>query len=144
MPNKRRNNCEFVGNLVRDVEMRYTQGGTALAKFTLAVSNDYKKDDEWVKQPASFLDFVAWGEKAESLAAFTKGQALNVESQAQLDSWEDKETGAKRSKVMFKVWDYEVVERTPKEEAVAEKPKSNRGRPKKVQAVVEDDEDIPF
>jgi single stranded DNA-binding protein len=141
---RKRNNCEFTGNLTRDPETRNTANGNTVTKFSLAISNDYKKDEEWVKMPASFLDFVLWGDKAATFAEeVTKGQSVNVETQATVESWDDKTTGAKRSKVVFKVWDYEVIERAPRNE---ESPpaKKGPGRPKKVAKPVEDEDDDVF
>lgn len=57
------NSCTFVGNLVKDPDMRYTPSGTAKTTFTIAVNRDYKKDDG--SRDCDFIPCVTWGKLAE-------------------------------------------------------------------------------
>jgi len=79
----------FRGRLTKDIELRYTQAGTAVANFTLAVNRRFKQEG----QPnADFLNFVAWGGTAEFLAKyFEKGSQLATISRVQTRNWEDDE-----------------------------------------------------
>src|SRR5262245_130769 len=94
------NKVLLIGNLTRDVETRYTQGGTAIAKVGLAVNRKYKDQSGELKEETCFVDLTAWGKQAETLAKFVgKGSPLFVEGRLQYSAWEDKEGGGKRSKL---------------------------------------------
>lgn len=96
------NKCFFMGNMTRDAELKYTNGGTAICKFSLAVNEKYKQGDEW-KEKAHFFNFVLWGRRGEALAKYlTKGTKLVIEAKAEQSSWEDKE-GNRKSRVEFRV-----------------------------------------
>ena len=97
MPNT--NTTTVVGNLVRDVELKFTTTGTAIASFGLAVNRSWKnKQDEWVEQ-TSFFDITAFGEMGENVAAsLTKGARVIVSGRLEQQSWENQE-GEKRSKI---------------------------------------------
>jgi single-strand DNA-binding protein len=92
------NRVILMGNLTRDVEVRYTPGGTAVSEIGLAV-NDRRKDakGEWVDE-TTFVDVTLWGRTAEIAGEYlTKGAPLLVEGRLKLDSWE--KDGQKRSKL---------------------------------------------
>ena len=83
------------GNLTRDPELSYTTGGTAVCKFSIAQNSKYKDKEE-----VSYFDVEAWGKTAENVAQYKKkGDAVIVEGTLKQDRWDDKTTGAKRSKV---------------------------------------------
>lgn len=109
------NQCNFVGNLTRDPELRYTQNGAAVINFTLAVDDSYtNKQDELVKR-AYFFEFEAWARTAEAVSQFKKGERLSVESSALTKEWTDPE-GNKRTKIVFKAFKVERAERQAKPE----------------------------
>ena len=89
----------IVGSLGRDVDLRFTAGGKAVASLTVAVSNRYKhKADEWVDDTA-WVDVTAWDALAENVAAScVKGTRIIATGRVKQDSWEDAE-GNKRSKL---------------------------------------------
>jgi single-strand DNA-binding protein len=92
------NRVILMGNLTRDVEVRYTPGGTAVSEIGLAV-NDRRKDakGEWIDE-TTFVDVTLWGRTAEIAGEYlTKGAPLLVEGRLKLDSWE--KDGQKRSKL---------------------------------------------
>ena len=92
------NRVDLFGNLTRDVEMRYSPAGTAVASFGLAVNRRYRQDDE-VKQDTTFVNLTAFGRTAEVAGEFlAKGRPLLVEGHLRFSSWES-EGGAKRSKL---------------------------------------------
>lgn len=93
-------NCETtaVGNATRDVELRYTTGGTAVATFGLACNRRYQRNGEW-QEETSFFNVVAWGSLAENAAAsILKGARVIVSGRLQQRSWET-DQGEKRSVV---------------------------------------------
>ncbi len=93
------NKVILLGNLTRDPEVRYTPNGIAVASFAIAVNRKYKQGDE-TKEEVSYIDIVVFGKQAESCGQYiNKGNAVLIEGRLQQRRWDDKETGAKRSKV---------------------------------------------
>jgi|CryBogDrversion2_10_1035300.scaffolds.fasta_scaffold00014_13 single-strand DNA-binding protein len=89
----------IIGNIVRDPEIRFSQSGLAFLPFSVAVNNRKNVNGTW-EDNVSFFDVTAFGEQAENVAAtVAKGDRVIVTGKLQQESWEDKETGAKRSKV---------------------------------------------
>ena len=87
-----------MGNLTRDPEVRYTQGGTAVSEIGLAV-NDKRKDakGEWIEE-TTFVDVTLLGRTAEIAGEYLgKGSSVLIEGRLKLDSWE--KDGQKRSKL---------------------------------------------
>jgi single-strand DNA-binding protein len=92
------------GNLVRDAELKYTSGGTALMKFALANNRGYPSQDGW-KEYTNFVDCSLWGKRAESLVGhFTKGKAIIVTGELKQNRWQN-ESGQNRSKMEVRVDD---------------------------------------
>lgn len=92
------NRVVLLGNLTRDVEVRYLQSGMAVTDIGLAV-NDRRKNQagEWVEQP-TFVDVTLWGRTAEVAGEYlTKGSPILIEGRLKLDTWES--DGQKRSKL---------------------------------------------
>ena len=93
------NKVVISGNLVRDAEVKQTQGGMAVCQLTLAV-NDRRKNDmgEWVDKP-NYIDCVMFGARAERLGPMLrKGKYAAIEGRLSYRSWEAKD-GGKRSKL---------------------------------------------
>jgi len=91
------NKVILVGNLTRDPEIRYTQSGTAVASFSLAVNNKYKQGDE-TKEDVCFIGIVFFGKQAETVAQYLeKGKSVLIEGRLNQSTWET-DDGQKRSK----------------------------------------------
>jgi single-strand DNA-binding protein len=94
------NKVILAGNLTRDPELRYTPKGTAVVKIGLAVNRTWKTESGETKEEVSFIDIEAWGRQAEVIAQYMrKGRPLLVEGRLKLDTWEDKNTHQKQSKL---------------------------------------------
>ena len=92
------NRVILVGNLTRDIELKYTQGGTAVTDIGLAV-NDRRKTQtgEWIDE-TTFVDVTLWGRTAEVASEYLgKGSPILIEGRLKLDTWET--DGQKRSKL---------------------------------------------
>ena len=89
------NNVQLLGNLVRDVELRYTQNGSSVATFTVAATNVYKGQTGEAKELTAFVNCVAWGKNAERMSQFSKGQKVFVQGRLQTRSYEAQD-GSKR------------------------------------------------
>jgi single-strand DNA-binding protein len=90
-----------MGNVTRDIELRHLQSGTALCDVGLAITRRLKGDDSGDKrEETTFVDITLWGRQAEIAAEYVKkGDPLFVQGRLHLDTWDDKKTGEKRSKL---------------------------------------------
>jgi single-strand DNA-binding protein len=94
------NKVILVGNLTRDPELRYTPKGTAIAKIALAINRTWKTETGESKEEVTFVDVEAFGRQAETLGQYMKkGRPIMVEGRLKLDTWEDKQTNQKRSRL---------------------------------------------
>lgn len=109
MPNL--NRVILVGRLTRDPELRYTTSGTAVAEISLAINrNTRDRETNASKEEVTFIEVVAWEKKAEVIAQYLKkGAPLLVEGRLKLDSWEDKATKEKRSKLKVVLESFEFL-----------------------------------
>lgn len=90
------NHITVVGNLVRDIELRYTQGGRAVGNTAVASERRYQANGEWQSE-TSFFNLTLWGELAENVAAsLAKGHRVVVSGRLEQRQYETKE-GEKRS-----------------------------------------------
>ena len=94
------NKVMLIGNLTRDIELKYTPKGSAIAELGLAINRKYKTDSGELKEETTFVDVTLWGRQAEIAKEYlSKGKPVYIEGRLQLDSWDDKQTGQKRSKL---------------------------------------------
>jgi len=95
------NKVILVGNLTRDPQVKYTTGGTAVTEIGLAVSRQwFDKQANAKKEETTFVDITLWGRTAEIAGEYlAKGRPVLIEGRLQLDTWDDRETGQKRSKL---------------------------------------------
>ena len=91
------NHVVLVGRLTRDAELKYTAGGQAVCKFSVAVNRRKKNGDQW-EDEANYFDVVLWGRQGESLNQYlVKGKSVGVEGELRQDRWQ--QDGQNRSKV---------------------------------------------
>ena len=95
------NRVILVGNLTRDPEVRYIPSGSAVCELGLAVNRSwFDKQSNQRKEETTFVDVTLWGRTAELAGEYlSKGRPVLIEGRLQMDSWEDKQTGQKRSKL---------------------------------------------
>jgi len=90
--------------------MRYTQSGTAVASVTLATNRKWKSESGELKEEVTFIDCTAFGKTAEIIGQYCrKGNPLLVEGRLRTESWDDKTTGAKRSKLVVIVENIQLM-----------------------------------
>jgi single-strand DNA-binding protein len=96
------NKVILVGNLTRDPEVRYTPKGVAIAKFGLAINRVWRDANTGEqKEEVTFVDIEAFGKQAENLGKYVrKGSPLMIEGRLKFDTWEDKQTNQKRSRLV--------------------------------------------
>jgi single-strand DNA-binding protein len=95
------NKVILVGNLTRDPQVRYTTGGKAVTDIGLAVNSQwFDKQSNQKREETTFVDVTLWGRQAEVAGEYlAKGRPVLIEGRLQLDSWDDKDTGQKRSRL---------------------------------------------
>ena len=105
------NAVQLCGNLTRDPECRSTPAGTMLAKFSLASETSYKGNDGTWKRETAFVDCIAWAKQAEWCRDLRKGDQIVVTGALKSESWEDKETGKKRSRLVVTIASFGLLAR---------------------------------
>lgn len=97
------------GRLTKDPELRVTPGGTAITQFSVATSRKFKTDNQ-EREEVSFIDCEAWGKTGEAIAKYlSKGKPIFCEGRIKQDSWEDKTTKEKRTKLKMVVEIFQFV-----------------------------------
>lgn len=88
------------GNLTRDVELRFTNNGTAVADLGLAVNRSVKTGDDTYEDEPCFVDVTVWQQQAENVAeTLKKGDRIVVIGSLRMDQWVDKDTEKNRTKL---------------------------------------------
>lgn len=108
------NSVVLAGRLTRDVDLRNTQSGIAIANIGLAVNRRRKKDDQWIDEPV-FIDVKMFGRRAEAFAKHhSKGDAACFpQCELVFEQWE--RDGEKRSKLVVHANGFEFVGAVRKE-----------------------------
>lgn len=91
------NKIILIGNLTADPELRYTPGGTARTRFSIAVNRQYKNASGQLQEEVTFIPIVTWGSQAENCANYlSKGRSVAVEGRLRIDSFENADGERKR------------------------------------------------
>jgi single-strand DNA-binding protein len=94
------NKVILLGNLTRDPEVRYTPKGSAVCDLGIAVNRVYTTDSGERREEVTYVDVVLWARLAEIAGEYLKkGRPVFIEGRLQMDSWDDKQTGQKRTKL---------------------------------------------
>ena len=94
------NKVLLLGNLTRDPEIRYTPKGSAVCDLGIAVNRQYTLENGERREEVTYVDVVLWARLAEIAAEYLKkGRPVFIEGRLQLDTWDDKQSGQKRSKL---------------------------------------------
>ena len=152
------NKVILLGNLTRDPEVRYTPKGSAVCDLGLAVNRAYTLDNGEKREEVTYVDIVLWARLAEIAGEYLKkGRPVFIEGRLQLDTWDDKQTGQKRSKLRVIGETMQLLGSRPGgggggggggEAAEEERPARASGKPaappKAAAAADPDDDEIPF
>ncbi len=94
------NSVSLAGNLTNDPEKKVFPGGE-MTSFGIAINRTWKGKDGAKQEDVTFVDVTAWGKTADFIAKyFKKGRGIYIEGRLKLDQWDDKGSGAKRSKLV--------------------------------------------
>jgi len=104
------NQFNGMGNLTRDVELRYIPSGKAIATVGLAINRKFGNSEETL-----FLDVDCWDKLGELVNSYCqKGSKIFVSGRLKQDTWDDKETGQKRSKIKLVAETVQFLDRLDK------------------------------
>ena len=104
------NKVILMGNLTRDPELRQTQSGTSVLGASVAVNESYTSADGSKRDNTSFIELTAFGKTAENISKFfRKGDPILIEGRLKQESWNDKQSGQARSKLVVIVEKFEFV-----------------------------------
>lgn len=135
------NQVILMGRLTRDPETRTTPSGKTVTSFSLAVDRQGQDDQ------ADFFDVTAWEKTGELVQQYlSKGRRVLVQGRLRQDSWDDKDTGKKRSKVEVVASDVTFLDGPSGDNASANAPASpSAAKSKKSEdVVIEDIDDKPI
>jgi single-strand DNA-binding protein len=145
------NKVILLGNLTRDPEVRYTPKGTAVTELGMAVNRVYTAENGEKREDTTFVDVTLWGRTAEIAGEYLKkGRPVFIEGRLQLDTWDDKQSGQKRSKLKVVGEGLQLLGGRPGggaggggDEEGGSRP-SRPAPPPKAAASEPDDDEIPF
>jgi single-strand DNA-binding protein len=147
------NKVILLGNLTRDPEVRYTPKGTAVTELGMAVNRVYTAENGEKREETTFVDVTLWGRTAEIAGEYLKkGRPVFIEGRLQLDTWDDKTSGQKRSKLKVVGEGLQLIGSRPgggggsggdDESSSASRPSKSAPPPKAAPSAPDDDE-IPF
>lgn len=104
------NRVMLIGNLTRTPELRVTPKGSVICQFGLAINREFKDEAGNKREETTFVDCEAWNKQGETIAKYcVKGRPLFVEGRLKLDTWDDKTTGQKRSKMKVVVESFQFL-----------------------------------
>lgn len=94
------NKVQLIGNVTRDPEIKYTPKGSAVIDLAIAINRFYSSENGEKREETTYVDVTLWGRQAEVASQYCKkGRSIYIEGRLQLDSWEDKTSGQKRTRL---------------------------------------------
>ena len=147
------NKVILLGNLTRDPEVRYTPKGSAVCDLGIAVNRQYTLESGEKREEVTYVDVVLWSRLAEIAGEYLKkGRPVFIEGRLQMDSWEDKQSGQKRTKLRVIGETMQLLGGRPPGTGAAEgaeggresRPSKPAPPPKAGAAAAPDDDEIPF
>jgi single-strand DNA-binding protein len=149
------NKVILLGNLTRDPEVRYTPKGSAVCDLGIAINRSYTLDSGEKREEVTYVDVVLWARLAEIAGEYLKkGRPIFIEGRLQLDTWDDKQSGQKRSKLRVIGETMQLLGGRPPgaggaaaegaEPARESHPSKPASPPKAGAAAEPDDDEIPF
>ncbi|AKM80708.1 TPA: single-stranded DNA-binding protein [Candidatus Saccharibacteria bacterium] len=133
------NQVILMGRLTRDPETRTTPSGKTVTSFSLAVDRQGQDDQ------ADFFDVTAWEKTGELVAQYlTKGRRALVQGRLRQDSWDDKETGKKRTRVEVVAFDVTFLDGPSGDNGGSQSSSNDSGSKKSDDVVIQDIDDKPI
>lgn len=136
-----------IGRFVRDPDIRFTPKGTVVANFELAINRQFLSGNGDKQEETTFVGFTAWNNTAELIEKYCrKGDELYVEGRLTNESWDDKETGKKRTKTKIIVESIQFIGKRRDDSGEKRGQERRRLEPTGRTSGVDDaaDDEIPF
>lgn len=94
------NQVTLIGNITRDLQLKYLPSGGAVVEFGVAMNRKFKTASGEAREEVTFVDCASFGKTAETLNQYVhKGDPIFLVGRLKFDSWDDKNGGGKRSKL---------------------------------------------
>lgn len=150
------NKVILIGNVTRDPEVKFTSKGSAVTDVGLAINRNYTLDSGEKREETTFVDVELWGRLAEIAGEYAKkGRPVYIEGRLRMDTWEDKASGQKRSRMKVVAENLQLLgsrtdgpARTASAEESQDSPPPRSSAPARRQAPQApaelEDDDIPF
>ena len=139
------NKVLLLGNVTRDPEIRYTPKGSAVCDLGVAVNRTYTTDSGEKREEVTFVDVTLWGRTAEVASEYLKkGRPVFVEGRLQMDTWDDKQTGQKRTRLRVVAENMQLLGARPQGGGEAGESRQTPAPPKKSSTPEPDEDEIPF
>lgn len=136
------NKVILIGNLTKDPELKETQSGISVCRFSIAVNRKFQNADG--ERETDFFNITAWRGTAETIARYCKkGNKLLVEGSIQLRKYEDEE-GISRTSIDIIASEVEFLTPKSRQDDEEEPPARSKGKGKPELQPVDDDDDLPF
>ena len=137
------NKVVLIGNLTRDVELKYLPKGTPVCNLSMAVNRRWKTEAGEEKEDVYFAECKAFGKQAETLAQYVKkGHPLLVEGRLTREEWDDKKTGDKRSTTRIMIETFQFLK--GRDEGDAPAPRRETAPAAAAPKPDLDEDDVPF
>lgn len=140
------NKVMLIGRLGKDPERRATPNGTVVCKFSIATDESYKGRDGQKVEKTEWHNIVAWGKLAEVCAEYLKkGKLVFIEGSISTQSWDDKETGQKKSRTEINCQNMKMLDRKSDDDE-GQRYSTEKGRSQRAATapIEQDDEEVPF
>ena len=139
------NRVLLLGNVTRDPEVRYTPKGSAVCDLGIAVNRAYTTDSGEKREEVTFVDVTLWGRTAEIASEYLKkGRPVFIEGRLQMDTWDDKQTGQKRTRLRVVAENMQLLGGRPQGGGDAGESRPASPPPKKSATPEPNDDEIPF
>lgn len=117
------NKVLLMGNLTRDIEIRYIPSGAGVANTSLAVNRKYRdRQTNELREDVTFVDLEIWGKQVDTAAKYLKkGSPVFIEGRLKLNQWQT-ESGEKRQRMVVSVMQFQFLPSGKKPDGSAQAP----------------------
>ncbi len=140
------NKVQIIGKVTRDPEVKFTPKGTAVCEISIAVNRWVAgKDGERGKEEVTYLNSTVWGKQAEFVGEYVrKGREVYLEGRLEIQTWNDKQTDAKRQKMVIVCENIQPLGPKPESGQPSRPSRPESSAASSSASNQDNDEDIPF
>tara|TARA_R110002073_G_scaffold131310_1_gene278018 strand:+ start:1020 stop:1442 length:423 start_codon:yes stop_codon:yes gene_type:complete len=139
------NNINIIGRIGKEIELKFLPSGSAIANFSIAVNQDYKKQDGSKVEKTSWFEITAFGKTAENINNFfNKGSMIGISGELEQQTWTAQD-GTNKSKVIIKLQSFTFIDK--KQENPQQQQQSYNApqqQQNNIPTIDVDSEEIPF